>query len=140
MHNFPQDNLQSIDLNQLKLNNNWQSQFRLLTQWGELIKTKTELRTQNNRVIGCETAAWLAHQQNEEMHYFYFDGDSKIIRGLTAVVLSMVNGKTTQQITEQNLEQLLQNLGIRKHLTPSRSNGFRAILSRVYAFSGADKI
>lgn len=125
------DDLKQVDIQKLKDASNWQSQFRLITQWGSLITHKPLLRIEQNSVKGCETAAWLAHHREGDRHFFYFDSDSKIIRGLAAIALSLVNGKTKAQIQENDLDQLLQELGIRKHLTPSRSNGFRAILTYI---------
>lgn len=133
------DDLSLVDLRQLQEVDNWQSQFRLITEWGTLITHKSELRTEKNRIRGCETAAWLAHHQEGATHFFYFDSDSKIIRGLAAIALSVTNGKTREQIQENNLDHLLQELGIRKHLTPSRSNGFRAILLKIRTLSESEK-
>lgn len=125
------DDLSSIDLQQLKHCSNWQQQFRLLTQWGLLIARKPALRTDSHKVKGCATDAWLTHSQEGKKHYFYFDSDSKIICGLAAVVLVFTNGKTQEQIRQCEMDDLLQELGIRNHLTPSRSNGIREILRRI---------
>lgn len=129
------DDLSSIDLQKLKEVTHWQAQFRLITQWSTLISEKPELRKEQNRIKGCETAAWLAHQREGEVHYFYFDSDSKIIRGLAAIALSLTHGKTREEIRQNDIDHLLQDSGIRKHLTPSRSNGFRAILQRIEVLS-----
>jgi cysteine desulfuration protein SufE len=125
------DNFSSIDLQQLSEAPNWQTQFRLITQWGDLIHNKPSIRIDQNKINGCETAAWLTHRHIEDRHYFYFDSDSKIIRGLAAIVLSLAEGKTQAQIDALDLENTLQQLGVRKHLTPSRNNGFRAVVERV---------
>lgn len=135
---YTADDLSSVDLQSLKEAAHWQAQFRLITQWGALISEKPALRTEQNRVRGCETLAWLAHQRDKGLHYFYFDSDSKIIRGLAAIALSVTHGRTHLQIQQNDLHQLLQDSGVRKHLTPSRSNGFRAILQRIEVLSADD--
>ncbi|GGY75316.1 cysteine desulfurase, sulfur acceptor subunit CsdE [Cellvibrio zantedeschiae] len=128
---FAFDDLSSVSLQELTSNANWQSQYRLITQWGKLIHHKPELRLETNLLRGCETLAWLTHVQKNDLHYFSFDSDSKVINGLAALLLSQVNGKTATEIGGINLAELLSLVGLEKHLTPSRNNGLRAIIARV---------
>jgi cysteine desulfuration protein SufE len=106
---FTPDDLSSVSLQELIATNNWQSQYRLITQWGKLIQHKPELRNADNLVKGCEVSAWLAHKEEEGgLHHFAFDSDSRVINGLAVL-----------------------SVGLEKYLTPSRNNGLRAIIARV---------
>lgn len=135
---YSSDNLNAVDVQALQAANNWQAQFRLITQWGALITNKPGLRTDEYRLRGCETAAWLAHANSGETFNFYFDSDSKIICGLAAIALSATDGKTAAEIRTSNIEQTLQDAGVRKHLTPSRNNGLRAIILRIHELTRAN--
>ncbi|HOY22126.1 MAG TPA: SufE family protein [Cellvibrio sp.] len=129
---FTPDDLSSVSLQELIATNNWQSQYRLITQWGKLIQHKPELRNADNLVKGCEVSAWLAHKEEEGgLHYFAFDSDSRVINGLAVLLLAQVQGKTTLEVSELDFERLLLSVGLEKHLTPSRNNGLRAIIARV---------
>ena len=128
---FTPDDLSSVSLPELIATNNWQSQYRLITQWGKLIQHKPELRKPENLVKGCEVSAWLAHREESGVHHFAFDSDSRVINGLAVLLLAQVQGKTTLEVRELDFERLLLSVGLEKHLTPSRNNGLRAIIARV---------
>jgi cysteine desulfuration protein SufE len=128
---FDTDDLSSVNLPELIASSNWQAQYRLITQWGKLIAHKPMLRVDENLLQGCEVSAWLAHEFQNEIHYFAFDSDSRVINGLAAILLSQVHDKTTTDIVGVNFSRLLLDVGMEKHLTPSRNNGLRAIVARV---------
>lgn len=128
---FTPDDLSSVSLPELIAANNWQAQYRLITQWGKLIQHKPELRNPENIIKGCEVSAWLAHRESNGVHEFSFDSDSRVINGLAVLLLAQVQGKTTSEVSELDFAQLLSSLGLEKHLTPSRNNGLKAIISRV---------
>ncbi len=131
---FTTDDLSSASLTELIASNNWQMQYRLITQWGKLIQPKPELRTADNLMKGCEVSAWLAHRNNDGIHQFYFDSDSRVINGLAVLLLAQVNGKTTEQIRAADFSRILVKVGLEKHLTPSRNNGLNTIVLKVKEF------
>lgn len=126
------DDLDGVTLSELTAATNWQQQYRLIIQWGKLIKPKSDVRLLTNLIKGCELPVWLVHEQRGERHYFAFDSDSSVMNGLAVLLLVQLNGKTAVQIEEGNIEQHLRNLGLERHLTPSRNNGFSSILRRAY--------
>ena len=128
---FTPDDLSSASLPELMSTNNWQSQYRLITQWGKLIQQKPELRIPEYLVKGCEVSAWLAHTEDSGIHRFAFDSDSRVINGLAVLVLSQVHNKTTRDIDAVDFTQLLVDVGLEKHLTPSRNNGLRALIVKI---------
>lgn len=126
------DDLGGVTLSELMAATNWQQQYRLIIQWGKLIQPKPEVRLPVNLIKGCELPVWLAHEQEGEQHYFAFDSDSSVMNGLAVLLLVQLNGKTAAQIAGENLVQSLRDLGLDKHLTPSRNNGLGSIIRRVY--------
>ena len=124
------DDLQDVSIAELLAADNWQSQYRLITQWGRLIRPKPDLRTPDNLLRGCETPAWLAHCCHKGVHYFRFDSDSRVINGLAALLLSQLQRRATADIAAVDFAGLLRQVGLEKHLTPSRNNGLHAILRR----------
>lgn len=130
------DDLSSISVAELKAARNWQSQYRLITQWGAIIQRKEFIRVEENLLRGCETSAWLVHEAHEDVHYFAFDSDSRVINGLAALLLSKANAKTAQEISALDFSKLLADVGLEKHLTPSRNNGLKAIIARLETLVG----
>ena len=89
-------------------------------------------RNEETLITGCESNAWLYSEQNSlGQFYFTADSDAKVIRGLLVIVLAAFNGKNAQQILAFNVKDYFENLGLIKHLSPSRSNGLTAIVERV---------
>ena len=129
------DQLDEVSLPQLLQANSWQAQYRLITDWGKLIVAKPELQRDEYLVRGCETPAWLAHQLLENRHSFVFDSHSRVINGLVAIVLSLVNGKTSAELLQVDIAEILLAAGLQKHLTPSRNNGLQKIIARLYSLA-----
>jgi len=127
------DDLGAVKLPELMAASNWQQQYKLIIQWGKLIRPKPDTRLPANLIKGCELPVWLVHEQEGEQHYFAFDSDSSVMNGLAALLLVQLNGKTAAQIAGENLVQSLRDLGLDKHLTPSRNNGFNRIIERALA-------
>lgn len=126
------DDLRTVSLEQLMHMQNWQAKYRLITQWGLLIQPKPALRIEQNLVRGCETSAWMNYQRDAEGRYrFAFDSDSRVIKGLAALLLSMINNKTAAELSTLDFEHVLRDAGLETHMTPSRNNGFRSIVLRI---------
>lgn len=127
------DDFSSLHIDDLLAATSWQKRFKILQQWGRCIRHKPSVRQDVYRVNGCETAVWLQHYQKDERHYFLIDSDSTVIKGLAALLLLKCHGQTRELILSLDIEEEYQRLGLQKHLSPSRVNGFVALLS---AFKG----
>lgn len=125
------DDLGCVALPELMAAANWQQQYRLIIQWGKLIQPKPEMRLPENLIKGCELPVWLVHEREGERHYFAFDSDSSVMNGLAVLLLVQVNGKTRTDLAVLDLQLVLRELGLEKHLTPSRNNGLAAIILRI---------
>lgn len=128
---MPYDDLSPVSLEQLFAASNWQQQYKLIIQWGKLIGTKVEIRTPDNVIRGCELPVWLVCTRSGGKLYFAFDADSSVIKGLVALLLVQVNGKTPDELINLDLVGNLKLLGLEKHLTPSRNNGLNGIIARI---------
>ncbi len=124
------DDLGCVALPELMAAANWQQQYRLIIQWGKLIRPKPEIRISANLIKGCELPVWLVHEREGERHYFAFDSDSSVMNGLAVLLLVQINGLSMIQIQTLDLVASLQALGFERHLTPSRNNGFHRIIER----------
>ncbi|WP_444930538.1 aminotransferase class V-fold PLP-dependent enzyme [Microbulbifer sp. SSSA002] len=124
------DDFSRLPIERLLAQRNWQGRYKELLLWSKTIAEKPEIRTEDNLVRGCESAAWLVHRQEGGRHYFGLESDSRVVKGLGALLLSQIDGRTTSEIQAQDLSQLFTELGLAKHLSESRSNGFYALLRR----------
>ena len=107
----------------------WQQRYKLLLRWGSRISKKEAIRQVANQVQGCESLVWLQHCRVGHRHHFRFDSDSNVIKGLAALLLVWLDGKTTEEINPDEIRACYQELGLARHLSESRMNGFHALLN-----------
>jgi len=88
-----------------------------------------------NKVKGCVSQVWLMTNYDEEENLLSFKGDSDahIVKGLVAIVLEIYSKRSPKTIADLNAEPILAKLGLAEHLSPQRSNGLRAMISRIKA-------
>ena len=116
----------------------WDDRYRYVIELGRgLIPLSDAERSDANKVQGCTSQVWLAttvqRSSDGPMLDFVGDSDAHIVRGLVAILLAMVSGRSASEILGADPIALFEKLGLREHLTPQRSNGFRSMVSRIKA-------
>lgn len=108
----------------------WENQYRLIIQLGKLLPgLPAEWQQEEFRLKGCESQAWLKGEQGEDNRWhFACDSDARIVRGLIVIVLAALNHQSAEVIQAFDMEVYFTELGLEKHLSPSRGNGLRAIV------------
>jgi SufS family cysteine desulfurase len=112
----------------------WNARYREIMLAGKaLTSMPSELKTDSNLVNGCESKTWLNYEHhNSGVLVFQADSEARIIRGLLALVTEIFNNKTPEEILDQDIEKLFTDLELEKHLSPSRGNGLRAVVNKIY--------
>lgn len=110
--------------------NGWENQYRLIIQLGkQLPALPGEWQQEEFRLKGCESQAWLKGEKSEDDRWhFACDSDARIVRGLIVIVLAALNHQTADTIQAFDMDSYFSELGLEKHLSPSRGNGLRAIV------------
>ena len=117
----------------------WDDRYRYVIELGRSLTPLSERdRTDANKVQGCASQVWLATTvradgQGGPVLTFCGDSDAHIVRGLIAILFAMFSGKHAGEILSADAIALFQRLGLREHLTPQRSNGFRSMVERIRA-------
>jgi cysteine desulfuration protein SufE len=116
----------------------WDDRYRYVIELGRGMSPLPEInRTEANKVQGCASQVWLAttarFDEGHPVLNFIGDSDAHIVRGLVAILLSMVSGKQAREILATDPIALFDRLGLGEHLTPQRSNGFRSMVGRIRA-------
>ena len=91
-----------------------------------------------NKVQGCASQVWLTTQVKPDgaagpVLTFVGDSDAHIVRGLIAILFAVYSGKPARDILATDAVAVFEQLGLREHLTPQRSNGFRSMVDRIRA-------
>jgi len=110
----------------------WEQRARLLMQWGDQLAPLSDAeRCETNRVQGCESQVWLLAERDGAHWQFRAGSDARLLRGLLALLLARVNGLALEELAELDLPDWFTQLGLARHLSPSRSNGLQAVLMRM---------
>jgi cysteine desulfuration protein SufE len=121
----------------------WDDRYRYLIELGrELPPLAESARNDANKVQGCASQVWLdidvrPNGADGPVLTFAGDSDAHIVRGLIAILFAIFSGKTAKSILATDALALFQKMGLREHLTPQRSNGFRAMVERIRAEANA---
>jgi cysteine desulfuration protein SufE len=116
----------------------WDDRYRYLIELGrELPPLAEAAHSEANKVQGCASQVWLAthvrRDGDEPVLSFAGDSDAHIVRGLIAILFAIFSGKPARNILATDAVALFERMGLRDHLTPQRSNGFRSMVERIRA-------
>ena len=117
----------------------WDDRYRYVIELGRsLVPLSEHDRTDANKVQGCASQVWLATTVRPDgkggpVLTFCGDSDAHIVRGLIAILFAMYSGRHASEILSADAIALFEQLGLREHLTPQRSNGFRSMVERIRA-------
>jgi cysteine desulfuration protein SufE len=115
----------------------WDDRYRYVIELGRGLEPLSEHdRADRNKVQGCASQVWLATTVHPDgrggpVLTFAGDSDAHIVRGLIAILFAMFSGKHAGEILSADAIALFERLGLREHLTPQRSNGFRSMVERI---------
>jgi cysteine desulfuration protein SufE len=115
----------------------WDDRYRYVIELGRSLAPLPEAtRTESNKVQGCASQVWLATMVRPggaagPVLNFVGDSDSHLVRGLIAILLALYSEKPAREILSTDALVLFDRLGLREHLTPQRSNGFRSMVERI---------
>ena len=125
------DNFSTLD--------DWDDRYRYLIELGRELSPLAETAYSNaNKVQGCASQVWLdtsvrPNGAGGPVLIFAGDSDAHIVRGLIAILFAIFSGKNAKDILSIDALELFQKMGLREHLTPQRSNGFRSMVERIRA-------
>lgn len=122
-------------LSDFELLEDWEDRYRYVIELGRKLEPLPEaLRNADTKVQGCVSQVWLAttiHNEGTPRLTFVGDSDAHIVRGLVAILFAIYSGKTTSEILDIDAVATLGELHLNDHLTPQRSNGLMAMVTRI---------
>ena len=122
-----------------ELLDDWDDRYRYVIELGRTLDPMPEAEhSAANKVQGCASQVWLTKQidrgdANQPLLNYLGDSDAHIVRGLIAILFAMFSGKRAGDILSTDAIAVFERLGLREHLTPQRSNGFRSMVERIRA-------
>ncbi len=115
----------------------WMDKYQLLIDLGnELTPLDERYKSEDNLINGCQSRVWIKADYLDGKVLFTAESDALIVKGLIALLLRVLSGHTPQEILDADLY-FIDEIGLRDHLSPTRSNGLLAMVKqiRVYALA-----
>lgn len=126
-------------IEEFSLFDNWMDRYQYIIDMGKQLPAfPDDLKSDATKIQGCQSNVWIHPQRQGDALHFEATSDAAIVSGLIAVLMRIYNDRTPQEILETT-PRFLGDLGLDKHLSPTRSNGLHAMLSRIYSVAELEK-
>ena len=95
-----------------------------------LEKMDEQMKNDKNIIKGCQSKVWLHAELNEGKIKFLADSEAIITRGIIAILLTIFNNRTPQEIIESDTN-FIEKIGLKEHLSPNRANGLYSMIKQI---------
>ncbi len=115
----------------------WMDKYQLLIDMGsEEEPLEEKYKTEQNLIDGCQSRVWLQADYNDGIIHFRAESDALIVKGIVTLLIRVLSGHTPQEILDSDLY-FIEQIGLKEHLSPTRSNGLLAMVKqmRMYALA-----
>ena len=115
----------------------WMDKYALLIDLGNSLPPLEEkYKTESNLIEGCQSRVWLQADYVDGKILFKGESDAVIVKGIVSLLISILSDHTPQEILDADLY-FIEKIGLKEHLSPTRSNGLVAMVKqmRMYALA-----
>ena len=129
--------LQDEVIEEFEMLDDWTDRYQLIVDYAkELNKHPMPAadKTQQNLIDGCQSPVWFTAKMEEGRMILNGDSDAMLVKGLVALLLHVLNNHTPQEIAKADLY-FIDRIGLREHLSPTRSNGVAAMLKQIKLYA-----
>lgn len=117
----------------------WMDKYQLLIDMGSGQEPlPEEYKTEQNLIDGCQSRVWLQADYREGRVVFRAESDALIVKGIVDLLVRVLSGHTSQEILDADLY-FIDRIGLKEHLSPTRSNGLVAMLKQMKMYALAFK-
>ena len=117
----------------------WMDKYQLLIDMGSGQEPlPEEYKTEQNLIDGCQSRVWLQADYREGRVVFRAESDALIVKGIVDLLVRVLSGHTPQEILDSDLY-FIDRIGLKEHLSPTRSNGLVAMLKQMKMYALAFK-
>ncbi len=115
----------------------WMDKYQMLIDLGnDLAPLDEKYKNEQNLIEGCQSRVWLQCDFENGLLRFTADSDALIVKGIIALLIRVVSGHTPTEIAAADLY-FIDRIGLKDHLSPTRSNGLLAMVKRIKAYAVA---
>lgn len=130
-----QDNI----VEEFSLFDDWMDKYNLLIDMGKSLSViDPKYKVKDYLIEGCQSKVWLHPEYDGSMISFSADSDAIITRGIVALLIKVLSGRTPDEIIGADLY-FIDRIGLRENLSPTRSNGLLAMVRQMKLYAMALK-
>ncbi|MEI6275730.1 MAG: SufE family protein [Prolixibacteraceae bacterium] len=113
----------------------WMDKYTYLIEQGnELEPIDAAFKVDQNLIRGCQSRVWLQQRLEGGILYFDAESDALIVKGLVALLMKVFSGRTPQEILDAE-PYFIDEIGLKQHLSPTRSNGLMAMVKQIKLYA-----
>lgn len=135
------ENLQQNLIEDFSFFEDWTQRYEYMIELSKgLEKMDEQMKNDQNIIKGCQSKVWLHAELNEGKIKFLADSEAIITRGIIAILLTIFNNRTPQEIIESDTN-FIEKIGLKEHLSPNRANGLYSMIKQIkfYAIAFSKK-
>jgi cysteine desulfuration protein SufE len=113
----------------------WMDRYSLLIDYGNGLEPfPEEDKNDENLIDGCQSKVWFTAQMEDGKVIYHGDSDAILVKGIVALLIRVLSGHTPEEIVNTQLY-FIDEIQLREHLSPTRSNGLNAMLRRMIEYA-----
>ncbi len=113
----------------------WMDRYSLLIDYGNGVEPFSEAdKTDKNLIDGCQSKVWFTCEYKNGVIVYHGDSDAILVKGIVALLIRVLSNQTPQDIVHADLH-FLDDIQLREHLSPTRTNGLNAMLKQMRLFA-----
>ena len=131
------EEIQEEIIQEFSMFEDWMDKYSYLIELGnDLEDLDAKDKNDQNLIKGCQSRVWLVAELKDGKIYFRGESDAVIVKGLVALLLRVTSGRTPKELLENELH-FIDDLGLKQHLSPTRSNGLLAMMKQIRLYAVA---
>ncbi len=113
----------------------WMDRYSLLIDYGNSLEPFPEAdKNDKNLIDGCQSKVWFTAEMQDGKVIYHGDSDAILVKGIVALLIRVLSGHTPKEIVNTQLY-FIDEINLREHLSPTRSNGLNAMLRKMIEYA-----
>ena len=113
----------------------WMDKYQLLIDLGnEQTPLAEQYKTESNLIDGCQSRVWLQADYEDGLIHFSAESDALIVKGIVSLLIRVLSYHTPKEILDADLY-FIDEIGLKEHLSPTRSNGLLAMIKQIRSYA-----
>lgn len=137
--NMSINEIQDQIIEEFSMVDDWMDKYQMLIELGNSLEPLDEkYKTPQNIIEGCQSRVWLQADYNDGIIHFSGESDAVIVKGLVSLLIQVLSDHTPDEILNCDLY-FIEKIGLREHLSPTRSNGLLSMVKQMKVYALAFK-